>query len=136
LIMAVMTGGQYLLTTTVEEKSSRVVEVLLSAVSPMQLMFGKVLGQLAVGLALLAIYSGLIIAAAAIFGLAKGLITPTTVALLGVYFLLGYITVTSFMAAVGAAVNEMREAQAMMMPIVLLIMIPYLLVFPISRDPN
>jgi ABC-type Na+ efflux pump permease subunit len=136
LIMAVMSGGQYLLTTTVEEKSSRVVEVLLSAVSPMQLMFGKILGQMGVGLALLAIYTGLGLAAAAVFGLAKGLISPATVALLAVYFFLGYVTVASFMAAVGAAVNEMREAQAMMMPVALLIMVPYLLVFPISRDPD
>jgi ABC-2 type transport system permease protein len=44
-----MVGGQYLLTTTIEEKSSRVVEVLLSAVSPMELMTGKILGQMGVG---------------------------------------------------------------------------------------
>ena len=51
LLMSVMTSGQYLLTSTVEEKSNRVVEVLLSAVSAMELMTGKILGQMAVGLA-------------------------------------------------------------------------------------
>ena len=50
LMISVMMGAQYLLTTTVEEKSSRVVEVLLSALSPMELMAGKILGQLGVGL--------------------------------------------------------------------------------------
>jgi ABC-2 type transport system permease protein len=136
LIMSVMTGGQYLLTTTVEEKTSRVVEVLLSAVSPMELMCGKVLGQMTVGLALLVIYSGLGIAAVAFFGIASGIVTPQMVGLLAIYFLLAYIMLAAFMAAVGAAVNEMREAQSMMMPVGLLVMIPYLLVFPISRDPN
>ena len=41
LLMSVLMSGQYLLTTTVEEKSNRVVEVLLSAVSPMELMTGQ-----------------------------------------------------------------------------------------------
>jgi len=136
LIMAVMTGGQYLLTTTVEEKNSRVVEVLLSAVSPMQLMFGKILGQLAVGGALLIIYSGVGIALVTVGGLASGLVTVDMILLLAIYFMIAYVTVASFMAAVGSAVNEMREAQSMMMPVAMLIMVPYLLVFPISRDPN
>ncbi|MCZ6599601.1 MAG: ABC transporter permease, partial [Acidobacteria bacterium] len=55
LLIAVLTSGQQILTTTVEEKSSRVVEVLLSAVSPMQLMSGKIIGQLCVGLVMLVI---------------------------------------------------------------------------------
>jgi ABC-2 type transport system permease protein len=136
LIMSVMTGGQYLLTTTVEEKTSRVVEVLLSAVSPMELMLGKVLGQMAVGLSLLAVYSGLGVAATVFFGLASGLVTPGMIALLGAYFFLAYVIMAAFMAAVGAAVNEMREAQSMLMPVAMLIMVPYLLVFPISLNPD
>ena len=50
LFVSVLSGGQYLMTTTIEDKSSRVVEVLLSAVSPMQLMTGKIIGQMCVGL--------------------------------------------------------------------------------------
>jgi len=136
LIMSVMTGGQYLLTTTVEEKTSRVVEVLLSAASPMELMLGKVLGQMAVGLSLLIVYSSLGVAATAIFGLASGLVTPAMLVLLAVYFFLAYVIMAAFMAAVGAAVNEMREAQSMLMPVAMLIMVPYLLVFPISLNPD
>jgi ABC-type Na+ efflux pump permease subunit len=56
LMASVFTGGQYLLTTTVEEKASRVMEVLLSAVSPVQLMAGKIIGQMGAGLLVLAIY--------------------------------------------------------------------------------
>jgi ABC-type Na+ efflux pump permease subunit len=57
--VGVITRGQTLMTSTVEEKSSRVVEVLLAAVSPFQLMAGKLLGQSAIGLLAMAIYLGL-----------------------------------------------------------------------------
>jgi ABC-2 type transport system permease protein len=56
LLMGVLGGGGQLLTTMVEEKSSRVVEVLLSAVSPMELMAGKLLGQMAASLVGMCIY--------------------------------------------------------------------------------
>ena len=59
LFMGVMTGGQTLMTSTIEEKSSRVVEVLLAAVSPLELMWGKLLGQLGVGLIMMGVYVGL-----------------------------------------------------------------------------
>src|SRR6185369_16546897 len=50
MFMGVMTGGQSLLTSTVEEKSNRVMEVLLSSLSPMELLAGKIVGQLGVSL--------------------------------------------------------------------------------------
>jgi ABC-2 type transport system permease protein len=135
LMLSVMIGGQYLMTTTIEEKSSRVVEVLLSAVSPMQLMTGKVIGQLLVGLTLLVIYSGLGTGILGVFSLGD-LLHPLDLVYLFVFFLLAYFMFGSLMAAVGAAVNDVREAQALMMPVILLIIIPYFLWFPISRDPN
>jgi ABC-2 type transport system permease protein len=130
-----MTSGQSLLTTTVEEKASRVVEVLLSAVSPMELMTGKILGQMAVGFVVLALYAGLGLAALFSFAM-LGLLDPWLILFLLVFFVLAYFTLASFMAAVGAAVNEMREAQALMTPVMLVIMVPWILWLPISRDPN
>ena len=56
LVFGIMIGGQTLLTQVIEEKSSRVVEVLLSAVSPLELMAGKILGQMAVSMLVLALY--------------------------------------------------------------------------------
>ena len=56
LMISVMSSGQYLLTTTIEEKSSRTMEVILSAVSPFELLTGKILGQMAVGLTILVTY--------------------------------------------------------------------------------
>jgi ABC-2 type transport system permease protein len=135
LLMSVLTGGQYLLTSTVEEKSNRVVEVLLSAVSSMELMVGKILGQLAVGLLVLALYAGLGVVALISFAM-LGLLDPMLIGFLVIFYLLAYFTVASFMAAIGSAVNEMREAQTMMTPVMLVVMIPWILWLPISRDPN
>ena len=135
LLISVMTGGQYLLTTTIEEKSSRVVEVLLSAVSPMELMTGKILGQMAVGLIILVLYAGMGLSALFTFS-ALGLIDPWLILYLLIFFAIAYFVIASLMAAIGAAVNEMREAQTMMTPVVMLIMVPWLLWMPISRDPN
>jgi ABC-type Na+ efflux pump permease subunit len=135
LLMSVMMSGQYLLTTTIEEKSSRVVEVLLSAVSPMELMVGKILGQFGVGLLVLALYLGLGLIALLSFA-SLGLLDPALIAYLLIFYLLAYFSVGAFMAAVGSAVNELREAQGLMTPVMMIIMIPWFLWMPISRDPN
>ncbi len=135
LLVSVMTSGQYLLTSTVEEKSNRVVEVLLSAVSAMELMTGKILGQMAVGLLVLALYAGLGLLALVSFA-TLGLIDPILIVFLLIFYVLAFFTFASLMAAVGAAVNEMREAQSMMMPIMMVLMIPMMLWLPLSREPN
>ncbi len=135
LLMSVMMSGQYLLTTTVEEKSNRVVEVLLSAVSPMELMTGKILGQLAVGLLVLALYAGLGVMALISFA-SIGLLDPGLIVYLLVFYLLAYMTMGAIMAAIGSAVNEMRDAQGLLTPVMVIIMIPWMLWLPISRDPN
>jgi ABC-2 type transport system permease protein len=135
LLMSVLTSGQYLLTTTVEEKSNRVVEVLLSAVSAMELMTGKIIGQMAVGFLILVLYAGLGLVTLASFA-SLGLLDPWLLVFLMVFYLLAFFTFASLMAAVGAAVNEMREAQSLMMPIMLVLMVPWMLWLPLSREPN
>jgi ABC-type Na+ efflux pump permease subunit len=135
LLVSVLTTGQYLLTSTVEEKSNRVVEVLLSAVSAMELMTGKILGQMAVGLLILVLYAGLGILALFSFA-ALGLLDPVLIVFLMIFYVLSFFTVAAMMAAIGAAVNEMREAQALQGPVMLFLMVPWILWLPISRDPN
>jgi len=135
LIIATMTGGQYLLTTTIEEKSNRVVEVLLSATSPMELMTGKIVGQMGVGLSLLIVYNSLGIAALIAFN-RLDMISGQIIILFFVFFLLAYFMLASMMAAIGSAVNDMREAQSLMTPVMLLMMIPYFFFMPVVRAPN
>jgi ABC-2 type transport system permease protein len=135
MLMGVMTGGQYLLTTTIEEKSSRVVEVLLSAVSSVELMTGKIVGQMAVGLTLLLVYNA--VGIVALFAFEQlDLIDGPTIAWMFVFFALAYFMFASIMAAIGSAVNELREAQALMTPVMLLVMIPYFFFLPVTRDPS
>ena len=135
LLISVMSSGQYLLTTTIEEKASRTIEVILSAVSPMELLTGKILGQMAVGLVILTTYASM-----GLLGLVSmamlGLIDPSLLIFLFIFFLITYVIMGSLMAAIGSAVNELREAQSLMTPITLLMMIPWLFSYPISRAPN
>ncbi len=135
LLVSVMTSGQSLLTSTVEEKSTRVVEVLLSAVSPMELMTGKIVGQMAVGLLVLVLYAGLGLLALVSFA-TLGLIDPILLVFLLIFFVLAFFMFASTMAAIGSAVNEMREAQSLMTPIMMILMIPWILWLPLSREPN
>lgn len=135
MLVATFTGGQYLLTTTIEEKSSRVVEVLLSAVSPMELMTGKILGQMGVGLSLLVIYNAIGIFALVAFSV-TGLVSWQLLLSFFVFFALAYFMFAAMMAAIGSAVNDLREAQSLMTPVMLLSMVPYFLFFPVVRAPN
>ena len=135
MLVATFTGGQYLLTTTIEEKSSRVVEVLLSAVSPMELMTGKILGQMGVGLSLLVIYNSIGIFALVAFSV-TGLVSWQLLVSFFVFFALAYFMFAAMMAAIGAAVNDLREAQSLMTPVMLFSMVPYFLFFPVIRAPN
>ena len=135
LFIGVMTGGQSLLTSTVEEKSSRVIEVLLSAVSPMELMAGKLLGQMFISLLVMGIYMALGLATLTSLSL-FGLFNPWLIVYILIFSVIMYLIFGSLMMAIGAAVNEMREAQRLMMPLMMMLMIPWFLWVPISRDPN
>lgn len=136
LAIAIFTGGGYLLMSTVEEKSSRIMEVLLSSMSPMQLMTGKIIGQGFVGLLLLLIYGGLGVFAAVQFAF-MDLIPPSLLVWLVVYFLMGYFIYAAFNAAIGAAVNEAREAQALQGPFMgVTILIMYLGIFSVMVSDN
>ena len=135
LFMGIMTGGGTMLTSTIEEKSSRVVEVLLSAVSPMELMAGKLLGGVAISLVTMTLYIGVGLVALASFSL-FGLLDPWLIFYLMIFFLIGFLVIGSLMLAIGAAVNELSEAQQLQMPLMLIVMAPWLLWPVISRDPN
>jgi ABC-2 type transport system permease protein len=135
LFFGVMMGGQSLLTSTIEEKSSRVVEVLLSAVSPMELMAGKILGQMGVSLVALGLY--VIVGLLVLVSFAVlGLLDPWVLLYFLIFFLIAYLVVGSLMAAVGAAVSDMREAQSLMMPIMVILITPWILAAPITANPN
>lgn len=137
LWISVMTGGQYLLMSTIEEKSSRVMEVLLSAISPTELLTGKIIGQGLVALTVLAVYVGIGMVGLnqlgpQLFSLLPMDILPWLV----VYFVIAFGLFACLMAAVGSAVSDIREAQSLLGPIMLLLMFPLFLWFFIVDSPN
>ena len=135
LFMGIMAGGQTMLTSTIEEKSTRVVEVLLSAVSPMELMAGKLLGAVAISLVMIGVYIGLGLVALWSFSM-FGLLDPWLILYLLIFFLIGFFVLGSLMLAVGAAVNDMTEAQSLQMPLMMVMMVPWFLWPAISRNPD
>lgn len=135
LFMGVMIGGQTLMGATIEEKSSRVVEVLLAAASPVELMWGKLLGQLVVGLISMGVYVALGIMALFQFSM-FGLFDPMLVVYLLVFFLISYLIYGALMMTIGAAVNTMADAGSMMGPVMLLLIAPYVMSGVLGRAPN
>ena len=135
LIMGIMAGGQTMLTSTIEEKSTRVVEVLLSAVSPMELMAGKLLGAVAISLLMIGLYLGIGLVALSSFSM-FGLLDPWLILYLLIFFLIGFFVIGSLMLAVGAAVNDMREAGTLQTPLIMVVMTPWFFWPAISRSPD
>jgi len=133
--IASFTSANQLLTSTIEEKSSKVIEVLLSATSPLELLAGKILGQSLVSLVMLGMYG-----MAGMVGLTllavTDLVDVSTILLFVVWFLLGYFMCAAMMAAVGSAVSDLREAQTLVSPVMLLMMLPMMLWLPISENPT
>ena len=109
--------GMSIMRGVVEEKSSKVIEVILASVSPRQLMAGKVLGIGAVALTQYLVWAGTGVAAYFILTLqaglgewVSGLDAWTVIAFIG-YFVLGYLLYSSYFAALGACCNSDQEAQ-------------------------
>jgi ABC-type Na+ efflux pump permease subunit len=135
LFVGIMIGGQSLMMSTIEEKSSRVVEVLLAAVSPFELMAGKLIGQLGVGLLVMTVYLSLgilMLFQFAMFGLVDPMLAVYAIA----FFFISYLVFGALMMSIGAAVNTSAEAQALMGPVMILLLAPYMLSPIIGRAPN
>jgi ABC-2 type transport system permease protein len=127
--LALVIYGQVVASSVVEEKSSRIVELLLSAIRPWQLMAGKVLGVGAIAIGQLALVG--------VIGLATALGTgeldlPTSLALSAVgwallWFLLGFFTFALLFAAAGALVSRQEDIGSVSAPLTMAIIIPYVI---------
>ena len=146
LWIAIFSITQGLLTSTIEEKSSRVAEVLLSSVSPVQLMAGKILGVAGTGLMMIATwvitalaavkYMPRLLGAPASLDLTPLVSDPALLASFVIYFLLGYLLYAAILIGIGSVVNTLQEAQSLMMPVMMMLMLPLLSMIPIGQDPN
>ncbi len=135
-------AGMALSRGLLEEKSNRVVEVLVSAVTPFQLMTGKILGQAGVILSQFGIWTfvGLAVTSRGIGGEAASQVmqamSPTLMVFMLIYFLLGYFLYAALFSAVGAMCTSEMEAQQTQMPLVLMQILPLIVAMAVVRHPD
>ena len=141
LVMTIFTSSGYLLQGVAEEKESRVIEIVVSSVRPVELMAGKVAGLGALGLtqvlvwvASVAGFSGGAVAFLAVAGAAS---IPARVLILGVvYYLLGYTLYAILMAGVGALGTTMQESQQLAGIFSFFAAVPYMVSGFLFANPN
>ena len=147
--MAILTYGNWVAQSVAEEKSGRVMELLITAATPRQLLIGKVLGTGAAGLS-----QYLVIVAAAVIGfIANGPVSeqlgvsgqgpislpelhPSLVLTFGAFFLLGFILYSTLYAAAGSMVTRIEDVQQAAGPLIFLAMAGYFAAFTGLNDPD
>jgi ABC-2 type transport system permease protein len=148
LYMTILMYGQNVLRGVIEEKQSRVAEVVVSSVRPTTLLAGKVLGVGAVGLTQMTIWLLATIVMMRyrvplmrVFGLDAVPIPMPSVSvsqlvILLIFFLLGYTLYSALFAAVGAMVSSEQEAQQAQMPVVLMLVVSIMFLQPVLLEPD
>jgi ABC-2 type transport system permease protein len=134
-----------LLTNTIEEKSNKVIEILVSSMSPHELMIGKLLGCAAIGAMIITVW---VLFAAIMLAFSSGPVREaagyaytvlTSSYLLPaflIYFVMAYLMLSAIFLIIGSLCNTVREAQNLLGPIMILMVVPMLTIFIIPRDPN
>ncbi|MDH3255372.1 MAG: ABC transporter permease, partial [Acidobacteriota bacterium] len=146
LYMTTLLYGNQVMLGVLEEKNSRIVEILIATVRPLELMLGKLIGIGLIGLTQLSIWvaTALLLTAPALVGLATALpenveIPTLSVALIAHFlalFILGYFLYATFYAMVGSAFNNPQEAQQLASLAVVFVVLPWLFFMPILNDPD
>jgi ABC-2 type transport system permease protein len=134
MFLTIFLAAQPMLESVLEEKTQRIAEVLLGSVNTVQLMAGKLLGGVGGSLTVVAVYACGGLAVARYFGVLH-LIPLRIVPWFLVYQVLAVLMFGSLFMAVGAACNQLKEAQSMLMPIWMLMMIPLFVWIQVVRDP-
>ena len=135
LLFSVMSGAPQLLNSVIEEKMSRISEVLIGSITPFELMMGKLTGCVAVSVLLAAIYVAGGVAVAQQFGYADA-IRATDLAWLLLFLLMASFMFGSIFITIGAACSDLKDAQGMMTPAMLIMMFPWMTWFAILNAPD
>ena len=144
LYIVLIVYGNQVLQGVLEEKSSRIVEVMLSAVTPVEMLAGKLAGICLLGLTQVSIWMGtaLVLTAPGVIGalaLSEGAMPEIplfVVAHFIAHFLLGFLLYVSFYAAIGSAFNDLQEAQQLASLAMIFIIGPVMFLFPVINDPG
>ena len=135
IFMGIVGMGQHMISSIIEEKNSRIIEVLLSAVSPFEIMAGKIAGLAAVGLAVMALWGAAAYAAARWQDMQIDVGADLLVYGL-IYYVLGFVLFSAILAGVGSICNTIKETQSLMMPIMLVFVIPMIAWPRLAQEPN
>lgn len=141
MMFAIFWGGGYLMQSVVQEKESRIIEIVLSSVPPNPLLLGKILAMGMLSLLQVAMYIGVF---SFLMGQADKLsgaignvdVSATTLVLAGVYFLLGFLLFGSLMAAIGALSTTVRDSQNFVVVVTLPAALPFFFLTIFAEEPN
>ncbi len=145
LLVVVFGVGNLLLTNTIEERSNKIVEILLSSVTAGELMLGKLIGIAAVGLTMPTIFLvGGLAGLGVISSGGENLIGPVIAALFSspllliylFYFLCAYAIFAMIFLAIGAISNSLQDAQSYMGPVMILVFAPIPFILVVFQNPN
>jgi ABC-2 type transport system permease protein len=135
LFLPIMTITPQLIYTVLEEKTSRISEVLLGSAQPFELMMGKLAGSGAVSSMLALLYMGGAYAAAVYFGVADA-VTGTMLAAFVVYMVLAMFLFGALYISVGAACTSLKDVQGLVTPIMLITILPAFTWMMVLRAPD
>ncbi len=141
LYFIVLIYGIAVMRSVIEEKSSRVMEVILSCITPRELLAGKIIGVASVGLTQVLIWVAVVMLASAPGLAASDLLrkvhisTPAMVTF-PIFFLLGYLLYATIYAALGAAINTEQEGQQLQFIIMSPLILALAMVIPVIQHPN
>ena len=134
LFFMIVSSGQLLVRSVIEEKSNRIVEVLVSSCTPTELMAGKILGLSGLGLTQMLVWGT--IAFLISYSLSFDLFRGTEMFLLLIYFVLGYLLYAGIFIAFGSPVTTEHEAQQVTGYLTMILVIPLVLTVPAMQNPT
>jgi ABC-2 type transport system permease protein len=136
MYVTIMASAPQLLNSVIEEKMSRISEVLIGSVKPFELMMGKLLGGAAASIVLTMMYmvGGLIVVQ--YWGGYASAVTPAIIAWFLLFLTLSLFIFGSLFIAIGAACNDLKDSQNMMTPVMLLVMVPLFTAGSVLRAPD
>lgn len=141
LYISLLMIGQMTMQSVIEEKSNRIVEVILSSVSPTELMTGKIIGATLTGIIQMTIWLSpvILLMSTTIFVLPKELlfsINAGVILYMLINFFLGLLTFIGLFAMLGAIFDNPQDASSGTMPVMMLIIIPFFIALSMMEDPN
>jgi ABC-2 type transport system permease protein len=144
LILPSFIYGNEIMRGIVQEKSERVVEVLVSSMKPLELLSGKILGVAAVGLTQITVWIAMLAAVGTFFGAVAAnagmnvtqFLRPIVFLYFFIFFILAYLTYVCVYAIAGSISNSEKEAQQFIAPITIVMMLPWFMMMPIIMNPD